>query len=147
MVDLEEGLEQALLRVNRMRASETGYSPLVEEVVEALFRSSTRLAVYGSFAPGELNHSVIKGVPGSWSDGYVRGELYDRGWAARSGFPSIRLDPSAQRVPVKLLTSRDLVRHWRRLDEFEGDDYRRSLAKVFDDSGLVAVANIYEVPR
>ena len=42
-----------------------------EEIVSA----NTRLAVYGSLAPGECTHHVIAHLRGVWSAGVVRGIL------------------------------------------------------------------------
>lgn len=117
----------------------------LETLIEATNRCSIRLAVYGSLAPGELNHHVIADLTGSWRVGYVTGELYETGWGATSGYPGIRWDPEAAPVAVKLFTSVQLRFQWHRLDRFEGPEYCRVLAPVVDDRGVVRVANLYEI--
>ena len=103
----------------------------------------TKLAIYGTLAPGEVNHSQIAGIPGIWVDGFVRGDLQHTGWGAEHGFPALGWRPDGEPVPAKLFVAPDLIRHWRRLDEFEGDGYRRILVIVEDDNGILAIANLY----
>lgn len=98
-------------------------------------RSDCRLAVYGSLAPGKSNHHHLADIPGEWSDGWVEGELMDRGWGAGMGFPGIVLRPGGPRVPVQVLESDHLHDHWERLDAFEGDQYLRQLVQVHRDDG------------
>ncbi len=102
-----------------------------------------KLAVYGTLAPGEVNHFQLTGIEGSWSDGFVHGDLLTTGWGAEHGFPALAWRPDGPRVPVKLFISPDMDRHWRRLDEFEGDGYRRILVSIENDDGIVAVTNLY----
>jgi hypothetical protein len=49
-------------------------------------------------------------------------------------------------VPVKLFESPGLPAHWRRLDAFEGDAYRRVVVPVKVGDGDLP-ANIYVVAR
>lgn len=144
------GLERALARLNelRRRNDPSDVRVAMEKTLDLLFGTSRRLAVYGSLAPGESNHGQLRGLAGDWTDGVVRGELYDRGWGARLGFPALRWDPKSRReVPVRLFASDGLAGHWHRLDAFEGDGYQRILASVHRGSLLVAVANVYELRR
>lgn len=96
-----------------------------------------RLAVYGTLAPGRVNHGQLAGLRGSWRTGTVRGFLNPAGWAERIGFPGLVLDPQGADVDVHLFESADLPTHWSRLDEFEGRDYRRTLARVSTPDGDV----------
>ena len=109
-----------------------------------LGQASHRLAVYGSLASGQPNHSVIQNIRGEWTDGFVRGELTESGWGSGMGYPALTWDPDGDRVPVKMLVSSELPEHWKRLDDFEGAEYVRVLVPVEDEDGeLIAVANIY----
>lgn len=140
-----EELQHVVARVNALRGNSHGpRSGALEETLEALFRPSERLAVYGSLAPGRRNHHVIAAVSGSWSQGFVEGELFEIGWGAAIGYPAMRWIPGGDRIPVDLLVSVRLPGAWGRLDAFEGPDYRRVLIPVFGEEGLLAVANIYE---
>jgi gamma-glutamylcyclotransferase (GGCT)/AIG2-like uncharacterized protein YtfP len=90
----------------------------------------TRLAVYGTLAPGKPNHHQLDGLGGDWGDGIVRGCLINKGWAAEAGYPALTLDPEAEDIDVQVFSSQDLPAHWARLDAFEGEDYRRVAVDV-----------------
>lgn len=106
---------------------------------------SHRLAVYGTLAPGEVNHHEVEDLVGTWHPGFVRGVFTPQGWGTTYGFPALRWDPDGPPVPVQVLVSPDLPDHWQRLDEFEGPGYRRILVPVEDEAGrLLTVANLYE---
>ena len=105
--------------------------------------SATRLAVYGSLAPGEVNHHHLADLVGAWQSGTVRGRLIPHGWGDGLGFPALIWDQTADAVEVQLFTSEDLPAHWSRLDTFEGDQYRRILVSVELTDGRCVMANIY----
>jgi gamma-glutamylcyclotransferase (GGCT)/AIG2-like uncharacterized protein YtfP len=99
--------------------------------------SETRLAVYGSLAPGRPNHHQLAGLAGEWRAGTVRGRLVEAGWGASLGFPGLRLDRNGAEILVQLFQSSDLPAHWTRLDAFEGDGYRRVATAVSTAAGEV----------
>ncbi len=108
-----EGLEEVLSRINTLRHSSSkedwmNYYSVAEEIVETLFKASNHLAIYGSLAPGKINHHVIKGIKGQWSEGYVRGKLYEDGWGSNLGFPGIIWNPDGSEVNVHLFVSKHL---------------------------------------
>ena len=103
---------------------------------------ATRLAVYGSLAPGRANHHELAGLSGEWREGIVHGHFHPDGWGAALGYPAIVLDPAGPGVPVQVFTSPDLPAHWVRLDAFEGDGYRRIPCEAMTASGAVS-AYIY----
>ncbi len=108
--------------------------------------SETRLAVYGSLAPGEANAWVLEPVDGEWLEGgRVRGRLHDRGWGAGKGYPGLEWDPGGEPVAVKVFVSPDLPDHWARIDAFEGEDYRRIVVPVEGLPGGGRPCNIYVV--
>ena len=100
--------------------------------------SETRLAVYGSLAPGEVNHHQLAGLTGSWRRGTVQGKRFESGWGSTLGFPGLILDPAGPAVDVQVFESPDLPDHWARLDEFEGPGYRRVVTKVRTADGDVS---------
>jgi SAM-dependent methyltransferase/gamma-glutamylcyclotransferase (GGCT)/AIG2-like uncharacterized protein YtfP len=116
----------------------------IEEQLQREYCAAHRLAVYGSLAPGEKNHDLVRDPEGRWEPGTVRGEMHEQGWGATLGFPGLRWKPDGGEIAVQLLTSALLPQRWLRLDRFEGPEYRRSLVPVATASGIV-VANIYEV--
>lgn len=103
-----------------------------------------QLVVYGTLAPGRPNHHVVADVAGKWSTGWVEGDLHDHGWGAAEGYPAMVWRPGAERIDVNVLESAELPQHWRRLDEFEGDGYRRVRIPVFRDDAPPTVGHIYE---
>ncbi len=98
---------------------------------------NTRLATYGSLAPGRVNHHQLATLRGEWSRGTVRGKLLDEGWGSALGFPGLVLDPAGTPIDVSLFESEDLPQHWARLDQFEGPGYRRAVARVSTAAGEV----------
>jgi hypothetical protein len=49
---------------------------------------------------------------------------------------------------VQVFESEELPSHWRKIDEFEGPDYRRVLVDVLMDVSALAIScNIYELNR
>ncbi len=145
-MDLGEGLEGVLAQANSCRYAlrhcvEWSTS---EAILDAIFRTSRHLAVYGTLAPGAPNHHLIKDLKGRWLDGVVRGELHEAGWGMSEGYPAMHWNPRSEEIPVKLLVSEDLPHYWQQLDEFEGQEYQRILIPVHQGESLLAVANIYE---
>ncbi|RED52247.1 gamma-glutamyl AIG2-like cyclotransferase [Aestuariispira insulae] len=116
-----------------------------EQALEAVFTCSRRLAVYGTLAPGELHGRKLANLNGSWQDGLVRGDLYRDGWGTERGCPGLKWEPDGLKVPIKLLTARDLPEEWERLDSFEGEDYVRILVPIENDNGVIAIANLYAI--
>ncbi|HEX5872101.1 MAG TPA: gamma-glutamylcyclotransferase [Longimicrobium sp.] len=119
-----------------------------ERRLEALFRISETLAVYGTLAPGQPNHHVVAPLGGEWTDGVIEGELLQVGWGATLGYPAFRPVSGGAAVAVKVLTASALASAWPELDDFEGDGYRRILVPVFhagraDGRRLYTIANLY----
>jgi gamma-glutamylcyclotransferase (GGCT)/AIG2-like uncharacterized protein YtfP len=108
----------------------------VDEIADLNEAPDTRLAVYGTLAPGRVNHHQISALAGSWQCGTVKGKLFPSGWGAALGFPGLILDPLGPSVQVDVFESTDLPEHWARLDEFEGSGYRRVVATVNTEEGL-----------
>ena len=102
-----------------------------------------RLASYGTLAPGRPNHHHVRGIPGRWFTGTVRGRLIEEGWGATMGFPALVLDPTGPEVEVQVLESAELPEHWERLDEFEGSGYQRVAALVMTSDDGPVHASIY----
>lgn len=99
--------------------------------------ADTRLATYGTLAPGRTNHHQLAGMKGQWRQGTVKGRLTAAGWGAALGYPGLVLDPTGPDVDVHLFESAELPDHWPRLDEFEGTGYRRVVTPVQTASGEV----------
>lgn len=106
-----------------------------------------RLFVYGTLAPGHANAHILAGVPGTWEPATVRGRLYPDGWGAALGYPGLVLDEAGEAVDGLVFTSEALAAHWARLDEFEGEGYRRALTEATLPDGRVVPAYVYRLSR
>jgi gamma-glutamylcyclotransferase (GGCT)/AIG2-like uncharacterized protein YtfP len=123
-----------------------------ERRLDALFRTSHTLAVYGTLAPGRPNHHVVAPLGGEWTDGLIEGDLLPVGWGAALGYPGFRPRAGGAAVAVNVLTAPSLATAWPTLDRFEGSEYQRILVPVFStelgpeqagERGLYTVANLY----
>ncbi|MGI9504470.1 MAG: gamma-glutamylcyclotransferase family protein [Geminicoccaceae bacterium] len=104
----------------------------------------TRLATYGTLAPGRANSSQLTDLTGKWRQGTVRGRLIEAGWGAKLGYPGLILDPLGEAIDVYIFESSELPGHWQRLDEFEGVGYRRVVTQVATQEGEMD-ASIYVI--
>lgn len=104
---------------------------------------AARLAVYGTLAPGRVNHHLLEPLGGTWRPGVVHGELFDHGWGTTYGYPAIRLGPGGPAVEVWVLESDALGAAWADLDAFEGPGYERVLVEVALEDGSTLEAWIY----
>jgi gamma-glutamylcyclotransferase (GGCT)/AIG2-like uncharacterized protein YtfP len=104
-----------------------------------------RLFVYGTLAPGRCNAHELAALRGTWAPATVRGTLHPEGWGAALGYPGVVLDGAGGAVRGFVFTSEDLVAHWSRLDDFEGEGYVRVVTSVTLEDGSVVEAHIYEL--
>jgi gamma-glutamylcyclotransferase (GGCT)/AIG2-like uncharacterized protein YtfP len=123
-----------------------------ERRLDALFRTSHTLAVYGTLAPGRPNHHVLAPLGGEWTDGLIEGDLLPVGWGAALGYPGFRPRVGGDAVAVQVLIASSLATAWPTLDRFEGPGYQRILVPIFstelgpgrvDERRLYTVANLY----
>lgn len=103
----------------------------------------TALAVYGTLAPGEANHWVVRGIKGIWSEGAVQGYTFEITWGPVEGYPGFIADPDGNAVTVQVLESEELDKHWHTIDDFEGDGYERRVLPVAMADGRTIDAWIY----
>ncbi len=106
----------------------------------------SKLFVYGSLGPGGPNAHILEELSGSFAKAFVWGKLYEEGWGAGLGFPGIRLDVKEEKIEGYLFSSDRLDGHWDRLDDFEGEAYRRvktTVTLLRNDAGTEAF--IYEL--
>ena len=108
--------------------------------------AETRLAVYGSLAPGEENHDQLAGLSGVWRRGVVRGRVFRLEEGEAMGYLALELDPEGPLVVVQVFESAELPAHWMRLDTFEGRCYCRVIAPVETEAGVID-ACIYHLRR
>lgn len=92
--------------------------------------AGTRLAVYGTLAPGKANHRQLDGLAGAWEPGWIRGRMARATRGEHTGLPGLIPDPQGEAIPVQVFTSPDLPAHWDRLDRFEGEVFRRVAVRI-----------------
>lgn len=146
MIELVKFDLTVLLRLNELRAGQPGPElEALEHDFERMHGTGSRLAVYGTLAPGRSNHDQVQALGGRWQSGYsVRGVLLEAGWGAQQGYPALRWSMAGGEVSVELLVSELLPQHWDRLDAFEGPGYRRILVPLLHGGRVVEIANLYE---
>ena len=105
------------------------------------------LFVYGTLAPGRSNEHILAGLDGEWTAASVRGTLYKEGWGAAQGYPGIVLDDVESVVDGFVFASNDLPAHWQRLDDFEGNEYKRVTTEVQLVSNDSVTAHVYVLNR
>jgi gamma-glutamylcyclotransferase (GGCT)/AIG2-like uncharacterized protein YtfP len=123
-----------------------------ERQLDAVFRTSHTLAVYGTLAPGQPNHHIVAPLGGEWTEGLIEGDLLPVGWGAALGYPGFRPRVGGTAVAVRVLTAPLMATAWPTLDRFEGPEYQRILVPVFSaelgpgqagERRLCTVANLY----
>ena len=139
---IPDDLLVAVRHVNSRRARGDADQDEVARQLEASYGVSRQLCVYGSLAPGEVNHDVIASLGGTWRPATVHGERRRRGWGANIGFFALRWRADGPPVAAQLLVSDALPHAWPDIDEFEGPEYRRILAPIVTEAGIT-VANVY----
>ena len=101
------------------------------------------LFVYGTLGPNRPNEHVLKEIGGSWQDATVKGNLRQEGWGAEIGYPGIDLDKNADEIEGFLFISENLSSHWKVLDDFEGEGYKRVITQAKLKDGSMVDSYIY----
>ena len=102
-----------------------------------------RLFVYGTLAPGQPNEHVLAAISGIWEPALDTGTLNQDRWGTSLGSPGITLDDQGYDVEGFIFISEHLSNHWAVLDEFEGEEYERTLTTVTREDGSKVEAYIY----
>ena len=119
----------------------------IERTFIKTYNAERSFIVYGTLAPDAPNHSVVEHIKGTWEAGIVKGSLENKGWGADLGYygfvhTSIK---EQKEIKVFVLFSDELVANWKMLDDFEGNGYKRILAKYELANGEIGVGNIYAI--
>jgi gamma-glutamylcyclotransferase (GGCT)/AIG2-like uncharacterized protein YtfP len=111
------------------------------------YKPQKSIIIYGTLAPNRPNHSKIEHINGKWIKGVVKGKLVKEGWGAELGYYGFKHSSvdEQENIEAFVLFSDELINNWTYLDEFEGDGYRRILAKFELENGEVGVGNIYAI--
>lgn len=105
------------------------------QVYQRVLHEHIAFATYGTLAPGQVNHWVVRHIPGVWLPAVVRGYRYELTWGPAQGYPGLTLDGNGHRVPVDVLVSTKLEQFWAELDRFEGPGYERRVVELFGRDG------------
>ncbi len=112
--------------------------PLLNLIFEYIFDgSSKRLATYGTLAPSEPNEKTLAKIDGTWSEGYVRGEI-----SIENDYKFFKWDVEGEKIKIKVFESFELLNIFHKIDVFEGKLYKRIVIPVETCSGI-KVSNIY----
>lgn len=143
----DDALAAAIARANKGRLGLIPDAAADEALLDQQFNCSQKLAVYGTLAPGKVNHHQIADLGGAWRDGALRGELGQVPEGVHQGLPGLRLDPKGAVMLVKLLVSAKLPLAWTRLDAFEDSEMQRLLVPLERDGAFTGVVNVYALRR
>ena len=101
------------------------------------------LFVYGSLMPNGTNHVILKKINGVWQKGFVLGEI-KRIKLNNNEYPAIILNIDKDKKVFGYLFSSFALKYlWRKLDNFEGPNYKRKISQVFLNNSRIVEANIY----
>ena len=106
----------------------------MNQATESMARPNA-LFVYGTLAPGQVNAHVLALLSEAWTEAQISGSLNEAGWGAAHGCQGARLtdndidNMTADSHPTSVVNGvlfepEDLADFWRKLDDFEGIDYR-----------------------
>tara|TARA_X000000950_G_scaffold245972_1_gene303099 strand:- start:126 stop:452 length:327 start_codon:yes stop_codon:yes gene_type:complete len=99
------------------------------------------LFVYGSLKPGEKAHHYFDQIQGIWCDAYCFGNWIDD---IDIGYPIISLDTNGEKIEGKLFHSNQLQNIIKEIDQYEGEEYKRVITKIYLNNGSSLEAFIYE---
>jgi len=93
--------------------------------------------------PNKIHHIILKKINGVWQKGFVLGEI-KKIKLNNSEYTAIILSKSKnKRVFGYLFTSYALKFLWKKIDNFEGSNYKRKISQVFLTNSNKVEANIY----
>ena len=88
------------------------------------------LFVYGTLQKGKQHESILKNLRGRWKKGYVNGKLFNIGSGANYGYPAIKLNKKGSKIYGMIFQSKDIKKNLKKIDQFEGNDYKRVISKI-----------------
>lgn len=116
---------------------------MTEILRNALGNPHQKLFTYGSLMPGKPNHFMLEDYKGTWESVYTHGSKVKTGWGSSLGFDALKWDPWGYEIEGYLLRSVFLENSWKKLDEFEGHAYQRTLLPFFTRTNSFEFAFAY----
>lgn len=116
--------------MKKLLGDKAGKSHDLTNFLKRLDNPERKFFVYGSLMPHEPNHHILEHIYGQWFTAYTYGKKvkvhYEDGT-----YEALVYDDSKEKVFGYVLDSERLVDYWEVLDQFEGDQYKRGLVKVW----------------
>ena len=84
-----------------------------------------RLFVYGSLKPNEKNNFLLRAINGTWRTAFTYGFIKKISLGQKEIYDALILDNKGYRIEGYLFYSYALKTLWKKLDSFEGDNYKR----------------------
>ena len=104
------------------------------------------LFVYGTLQKGKQHESILKNLKGSWKKGYVKGNLFNISSGTNYGYPAIKLNKKGSKVYGMIFHSKELKKSLKKIDQFEGSNYKRVISKIFNvNDGTKTESYIYVI--
>jgi len=102
-----------------------------------------KLFVYGSLMPNRRNQFFLKKINGVWQKGFVLGEI-KKIILNNNEYSAVILNINKDtKVFGYVFSSFALKYLWKKLDNFEGPNYKRKISQVFLKNNRIVEANIY----
>ena len=105
----------------------------------------TNLFVYGTLQKGKQHERILKKINGRWKKGFVNGKLLNLNSGSDYGYPGLKLDKKGSKIYGMIFQSKELKKYIKKIDEFEGNNYRRVISKVFLKDGSIINSYLYEI--
>jgi gamma-glutamylcyclotransferase (GGCT)/AIG2-like uncharacterized protein YtfP len=84
-----------------------------------------RLFVYGSLKPNEKNNFLLSKINGTWRTAFTYGFVKKIYLGPKEIYDALILDNNGDRIEGYLFYSYALKNLWKKLDIFEGSNYKR----------------------
>ena len=89
-----------------------------------------KLFVYGSLKPNEKNDFLLNSINGTWRTAFTYGFIKKINFGSKEIYDALILDNNGDRVEGYLFYSYALKNLWKKLDIFEGSNYKRCLTDI-----------------
>ena len=101
----------------------------------------------GLFQKGKQHEDLLKDLNGTWKKGYVFGKLINIGFGSDYGYPGLKLEKGGSKIFGMVFQSKNLEKKLLKIDEFEGENYKRIISKIFLDDSSEIMAYLYELKQ
>ena len=105
----------------------------------------TNLFVYGTLQKGKQHERVLKKLNGIWKKGYVNGKRLNISSGPDYGYPGLKLDKKGSKIYGMIFQSKKLKKYIKKIDDFEGNNYKRVISKIKLEDGTKIDSYLYEI--